>query len=302
LASQIRAYAKVNLHLEVLNRRKDGYHNIFSLMANVALYDLLKLESLNVFNSRNGAVNVTIDSVNGSHKSLLDSIPVRDNLITKAATAYLEKSGLRGDVVFSIQKNIPAGAGLAGGSSDAAAALKLLNEQLSGFSPEALMSLGSELGADVPYCLKGGFAVCLGIGDIVRPVAGSLPYWVLIVNDGIHVDTGSAYRALKRSEKTESGAEKAIEIKTGQMVDAISKGSIEMLRRIAANDFEKPVFEVHPAIGKLKEKLYGFGADFSAMTGSGSSVIAIFMQKKKAEEAQTDLKGVYKEVILTHFV
>ncbi len=301
MASQIRAYAKVNLHLEVLNRRQDGYHNIFSLMANVELHDLLKLESINVIKSRNGTVNVTIDSVNGSHKELVDSIPIQDNLITRAVTAYLAECGMTGEIGFTIEKNIPAGGGLAGGSSDAAAALKLMNERLACFSDEALLSLGSRLGADVPFCLMGGFAVCRGIGDIVNPFSGNLPYRVLIINDGIHVDTGSAYKALKRSEAG-NGTEALIEGKARQMAEAISNGSIESLKRFAVNDFEKPVFEMHPKIAKMKEKLYGLGADFSLMTGSGSSIIGIFMQEKKAKQAHADLTEVYKEVILTRFV
>lgn len=286
----------------MLNLRTDGYHNIFSLMANVALHDLLKLESIDVFNSQKGDVQVTIGSGNGSHKALIDSIPVQNNLIARAATAYLVKRGLRGDVAFSIEKNIPAGAGLAGGSSDAAAALRLLNEELSGFTAGELTALGSEIGADVPYCLQGGFAICRGTGEIVVPVPGNFPYWVLIINDGIHIDTGSAYKALSRSGGTDSASETAIGRRTRQIVDAISKGSIETLRQMAVNDFEQPVFAQHPSIERLKDRLYDLGADFSALTGSGSSMIGVFMKEDKAVEVHAKLRGVHKEVILTKFL
>ena len=271
-------------------------------MANVALHDLLKLESLDVFNSQMGDVQVTIGSEKGSHKALIDSIPVRDNLIARAATAYLVKMGLRGDVAFSIEKNIPAGAGLAGGSSDAAAALRLMNEKLTGFTPGELMALGSEVGADVPYCLQGGLAICRGKGDIVEPVTGNFPYWVLIINDGIHIDTGSAYKALSRSGGTDSARETAIGRRTRQIVDAVSKGSIETLRQIAVNDFEQPVFVQHPSIGRLKDRLYDLGADFSGLTGSGSSMIGVFIKEDKAVEVHAKLRKAHKEVILTNFL
>ncbi len=166
MTDSIRAHAKVNLHLEVLNRRDDGYHNIFSLMASVALHDLLKLEESSARELSGGIdIAVAVKNNGGIHGSVIDSIPAHENLIARAATLYYERAGMNGKAVFSIEKNIPAGAGLGGGSSDAAAALKLLNGRLGKFRDDELAEMGSKIGADIPYCLHGGFAIGRGIGE-----------------------------------------------------------------------------------------------------------------------------------------
>jgi 4-diphosphocytidyl-2-C-methyl-D-erythritol kinase len=303
LANSIRAHAKINLHLEVLNRRDDGYHNIFSLMASVALFDLLKLDDIKVHKSTGSVdIAVAVRSNGGSHAGVIDSIPPHENLIAKAATLYLEQLGMNGTAAFSIRKDIPSGAGLGGGSSDAAAALKLLNGSLNAYQEEGLAEIGSKIGADVPYCLRGGFAICRGIGEIVMPVPGALRCWVLIVNDGIHVDTGSAYKALKRSADTGRDSEAAIGKTTRLIAGALAGKSIEALKSIAKNDFEEPAFRQYPGIAEMKERLYGQEADFAIMTGSGSSVVGLFSTKEKAEKAKSKLAKHYKEVIITKFV
>ena len=303
MANSIRAHAKINLHLEVLNRRDDGYHNIFSLMASVALFDLLKLDDIKV-NKSTGSVDIAIAVRNkgGSHASVIDSIPPHENLVAKASTLYLERMGLNGTAAFSIRKDIPSGAGLGGGSSDAAAALKLINGILNACPEDRLAEIASKIGADVPYCLQGGFAICRGIGEIVMPVPGALPCWVLIVNDGIHVDTGSAYKALKRSADLGRDKEAALGKTTKLIAGALASKSIEDLKSIAKNDFEEPAFRLYPGIAEMKERLYGQNADFAIMTGSGSSVVGLFSTKEKAEQAKSKLSKSYKEVILTKFV
>ncbi|OHD66670.1 MAG: 4-(cytidine 5'-diphospho)-2-C-methyl-D-erythritol kinase [Spirochaetes bacterium RBG_13_51_14] len=303
MAESIKAYAKINLHLEVLNRRDDGYHNIFSLMASVALHDLLKLEDISVRGSAGGIdIAVAVTNKGGSYGHVTDSIPAHENLIAKASTLYLERIGMNGTAAFSIKKNIPSGAGLGGGSSDAAAALKLFNGMFKKFNEFELAEIGSKIGADVPYCLRGGFAICRGKGEIVLPVPGKLPYWVLVVNDGIHIDTDKAYQALRRSGDIDRDQEAGIGKSTRLFAQALASGSIEVLKTAAVNDFEAPVFLQHPAIGQLKEMLYRHHADYAIMTGSGSSVIGLFSTKDKAVKAQTKLKEKYDEVILTRFV
>ncbi|OHD71229.1 MAG: 4-(cytidine 5'-diphospho)-2-C-methyl-D-erythritol kinase [Spirochaetes bacterium RBG_16_49_21] len=302
MVNKTRAYAKVNLHLEVLGRRRDGYHDIFSLMAGVELHDLLKLESIEAYESQNDAVSVTILSGGGTQKDILDSIPVKDNLITRATVAYLETMNMSGDAVFSIRKNIPAGAGLGGGSSDAAAALKLLNGRFSRYAAYELSAVGSKIGADVAYCLQGGFAVCRGIGEIVTPLPAKFPYWVLIINDGVHINTGAAYKALNITGEVSPAREAETGKRVRQVVKALATGSIDLLREIARNDFETPAFEQYPGIGAVKERLYDLGAEFSIMTGSGSSVIALFKKKEKAVQVQDKIRRDYKEVILTRFL
>lgn len=301
MASTIKAHAKINLHLEVLNRRDDGYHNIFSLMASVAFHDLLKLEKIDVYTSSEDKISVTILNKGGSHSSILDAIPTSENLVARAATVYLEHAGMAGSVVFSIRKDIPSGAGLGGGSSDAAAALKLLNQKLSVFTQTELLGIGSIIGADVPFCLQGGFAVCRGIGDIIHLLTGHLPYWVMIVNCGIHSDTGLAYRALQRSTEP-SQDEPQIEKKTEQFESAVALGSIAGIIATMKNDFETPVFSQYPEIGVVKQQVINLGADYAVMTGSGSSIVGLFATKRKAREARLLLEQKYPGVIITRFL
>ncbi len=303
MTDSIRAHAKVNLHLEVLNRRDDGYHNIFSLMASVALHDLLKLEESTV-RELSGGIDIAIAVRNGGgiHGSVTDSIPAHENLIARASTLYLERAGMNGTASFTIEKNIPSGAGLGGGSSDAAAALKLFNGRFAKFRDDELAEIGSKIGADVPYCLQGGFAIGRGIGELIMPVPGKLPPWVIIINDGIHVDTGTAYRSLKRGPEIDPGREAETGKTIRRLTGALSKGSLEDLKETAKNDFEGPVFRLYPGTCRIKEDLYRRGAGFAIMTGSGSSVIGVFAEKETAERARSRMTGTYREVILTRFI
>lgn len=302
LADLIKAHAKINLHLEVLNRRDDGYHNIFSLMASVALHDLLKLEECVVRESTGGMdIAIAVRSRGGAYAGVIDAIPAHENLIAKAATLFFERIKKNGKAVFSIEKNIPSGAGLGGGSADAAAALKLLNDRYRTFSEDELAEIGARIGADVPFCLKGGFAICRGIGEIIMPLPGKLRCRVLIVNNGIHVDTGQAYRSLGRNAEPASGGESAMGKTTRLLTSAILSGSPGSLRNTALNDFEGPVFRRHPEIGSLKDRLYALGADYAVMTGSGSSVVALFAEGDRAEAARERLAKEYRDVTLTGF-
>jgi len=272
-------------------------------MASVALHDLLKLEESTVRELSGGIdIAVAVRGAGGTHGSVIDAIPAHENLIARAATLYCERAGLNGTAVYSVVKNIPAGAGLGGGSSDAAAALKLINGRLGRFTDEGLADIGVKIGADVPYCLHGGVAICRGIGEIIMPVPGTLKSWVLIINDGIHVDTGPAYRSLKRGAEIDPAREAEVGKTIRRLTMALSSGSLEALKETAKNDFEAPVFGRHPEIGHIKEALYGCGAGFAIMTGSGSSVVGLFAEKDAAERAQARLGKKYREVILTRFV
>ncbi len=303
MTDSIRAHAKVNLHLEVLNRRDDGYHAIVSLMASVALHDLLKLDESTVREFSGGIdIAVAVRSAGGTHGGVIDAIPAHENLIARAATLYCQRAGLNGTAAYSIVKNIPAGAGLGGGSSDAAAALKLINGRLGRFTDEDLAGIGVMIGADVPYCLTGGFAICRGIGEIIMPVPGKLNSWVLVINDGIHVDTGAAYRSLQRGVAIDTAREAEVGKTIRRLTAALFSGSLEELKETVKNDFETPVFSRHPLIGRIKEELYGCGAGLAIMTGSGSSVVGLFAEKDAAERAQARLGKKYREAILTRFV
>lgn len=268
------ACAKINLHLEVLGRRDDGYHNIFSLMVSVDECDLLQLEEFEISRD-NDTVNIRILPRGGTYEWLMATVPLQENLIARAAKAYFAKAGTGGSLVIGVRKNIPAGAGLGGGSSDAAAMLRLLNSQMRYFSDEELLKLASTIGADVPYCLVGGYAICEGIGEIVIPLEGRLQYWVLIVQKNIHISTRKAYEALGRITSCPYSSID-IENKKKAFEEGVRKGDIGIFKDILKNDFEEFAFGSFPELEGYKKKLKNYGADYAAMTGSGSSIVGIF--------------------------
>jgi 4-diphosphocytidyl-2-C-methyl-D-erythritol kinase len=191
-----RAYAKVNLHLEVLNKRQDGYHNILSVMAQVDLFDLLKLKHIRV-SGRNGELAVDVRVEGGDFAGILGSVRLRRISLRGRAVPTSWLWGAQARSYFQFEKNIPAGAGLGGGSSDAAAALRMLNEYFSSglgvkLDDGDLARLGAGIGADVPFCLAGGAAVCEGIGEIMEPVSNGLSHRVVIAYNGVQVSTAEA--------------------------------------------------------------------------------------------------------------
>jgi len=298
LISFSKAFAKINLHLEVLNKRDDGYHNILSLMAGINLFDLLKLESISIDDGPADSTHIRIINRGGLRPKLLDSIDPEKNLITIALKKYSLRTGRRIQADISVEKNIPAGAGLGGGSSDAAAALRLINDNTGLLNNHELVQLSSEIGADVPFCLTGGVAVCTGIGEILMPVETVPDMAILIVNNEIHIDTGAAYRSLNRGYGPED--KKMNERITG-LISAMKTDSAEAYNEQFINDFEDYVFSRYPEIREIKESLYNRGADFSIMTGSGSTVIGLFKTHEDAEKARLEYSKKYSFVTVTGF-
>jgi len=276
-----KAGAKINLHLNVLNRRGDGYHNIFSLMAGLELHDLLILEYYDITKG-DKPPEVKIDSGGGTYGHILDGIDVKDNLITKAVSVYLKKAGLSGSFHFVLEKNIPQGAGLAGGSSDAAAALRAVSSIIEERDEDLLLEAAIETGSDIPFCLKGGLAFAEMKGERIVPLNRSFDGYILLVNKGIEVNTGHAYSLLKRDMADCSSG--FFESARQEVLDALDKG-IFSWREVFRNDFEEPVFAEFPQLGVLKSELYAAGADFSAMSGSGSTLFGIFQDEKACKEA-----------------
>ncbi len=301
-----KAFAKINLHLEVLNKRPDGYHNIYSLMARVGLFDLLKLDAFKVENDPDGPVSVTIVPSGGPFESVIRNIPDAQNLIARAVGAYFKHTGLSGTVTISIEKNIPAGAGLGGGSSDAAAVLKILNENASLFNirkitGRELMAMGAGIGADIPFCLTGGFAICQGIGERVTPVTSGLRHKILVVFDDIHVNTAQAYRSLnrdKRAHDTGSGLGRTHDI----LMEGLAAGDTGILKKILKNDFEEAVFRKYPRLREIKDLISAEGADFTAMTGSGSGIIGLFSDEQSAQAAKNKVKKTVNFACVTEFL
>jgi 4-diphosphocytidyl-2-C-methyl-D-erythritol kinase len=303
---EAKAFAKINLHLEVLNRRPDGYHNIFSLMARVGLFDLLKLEDAGISGDPEKPVSVEVRTAGGEFAEVLRAVPAGKNLITRAAAAYFRRQGISGDIALSVEKNIPAGAGLGGGSSDAAAVLLMLNDNSRLFgvqrlAQDELAAIGAGIGSDVPYCLAGGFAICEGTGEIIVPVRSRLDRHVLIAYVGIHVDTGKAYGSLHRTSESPYGS-RELEEKRTMFKRGLENGDLGPMKRFLRNDFESTVLSAHPELNTLKQRIEGEGAEYAALTGSGSAVIGLFGNAREASRAGAKLRDSAVHVFVTKFL
>jgi 4-diphosphocytidyl-2-C-methyl-D-erythritol kinase len=303
LTYNTKAFAKVNLHLEVLNKRSDLFHNIFSFNASLDLYDRISIKRLKLLSNPENLV-IKIQSLKGKFSGIIRSIAIEDNLIAKAAKAFFRHIGKSAEIIFSIEKNIPAGAGLGGGSSDAAAVLRLLNDYFRRIGEEIseteLNSLGVSIGADVPYCLTGGYAFCEGIGDRIEPIDGKLNYSVLLVYPDIEINTGNAYNLLKRGDQQKI-TDSEIRVKKELFRKGLLNGSLKNFRNILYNDFEEPVFISNPLLKNLKDRMMEFEPDYTAMTGSGSCIYGLFSDNRKLKKAGNAIKKSAK-VIVTGFI
>lgn len=274
---RIKAYAKINLGLDVVRRLPNGYHEVRMVMQNVGLWDELTLERAE------GGITITTDA---------DSLPTgEDNLIHKAARLMLDKYGCPGLRVH-LRKTIPIAAGMAGGSTDAAAAMKGISHLYGlGLSPAQLMEDGVAIGADVPYCILGGTALAEGIGEKLTPLP-PLPFChILIAKPAVSVSTKYVYQHLDAS-----GIEMHPDI--DGMVQAVRDGSLRGVLERMGNVLETVTVPAHPVIADIKARMRELGAADSLMSGSGPTVFGIFRQEdlKLAEAAleqfgQEDLAG-----------
>ena len=269
---KIRAPAKINLSLRVVGRRADGYHLLDTIMVPVSLYDDIELLKL-----RRGAEQkknpAQLIKLRCDHPLVPDG---EQNLAYRAARLLLDKAKSRQPIEIRIRKRIPVGAGLGGGSSDAAATLVGLNRLLKlGFSARQLERLGLKLGADVAFFVRGRPARARGIGERLQPLPGFARHWLVIVYPGFPVSTAWVYQNLPAKLTKPIVNTSIASLLTG------SGNLAEML----VNDLEGVTLGRYPKIGLLKRKLLCAGAAGSLMSGSGSSVFGIFGSKRKAEEA-----------------
>lgn len=261
---QIKAYAKVNLGLDVVRRLPNGYHEVKTVMQSVGLWDELTLERAD-----NG-ITITTDAAGLSTGE--------DNLIYKAARLMLDKYGCPGLRVH-LQKNIPIAAGMAGGSTDAAAVMKGINHLYRlGLSPAQLMEDGVAIGADVPYCILGGTALAEGIGEKLTPLPPLPPCHILIAKPDISVSTKYVYQHLDAD-----GLEAHPDI--DGMVQAVRAGSLRGVLERMSNVLETVTVPAHPVIADIKARMRELGAADSLMSGSGPTVFGIFHDREKAQTA-----------------
>ena len=273
------AYAKINLYLDVLSKRDDGFHEVKTVMHTVSLADEI---TVSVSESDRPQVRLTVV---GHPKLPTDS----RNLAVRAAELFLASTLIRDEVNIRLVKRIPVAAGLAGGSSDAAAVLRALNKAYKRpLTEKRLLQLAAELGSDVPYCLIGGTALCYGRGENMQRLPDRLKLNLVLAVGKEHVSTPQAYAELdklysdfkaERSDAHES------------LYDAISKAiqSGEITDSKLYNIFENAIFATCHEAESIKKRILELGATHALMSGSGPSVYGIFKSKADAEKAKDTL-------------
>jgi 4-diphosphocytidyl-2-C-methyl-D-erythritol kinase len=279
---RLQAFAKVNYALEVRGLRDDGYHEIASVLQSVSLADELEIER-----SRGGFELI-------SEPEGVEIGPLEENTIYKALTLLREASGRELPVGIRLHKRIPAGAGLGGGSADAAAVLVGTNELFGlGLSFKELRDLGSRIGADVPFCLKGGTALGEGIGEVITPLPAPPDHHLVLVKPIQSADTRGIYRAYD-----ERHAEGRISI--DPVVTALRTGDLAALAEAVGNDLEPVTKEFVPEVDLHRKKLLKLGALGAAMSGTGTAVYGIFGAEEDVGAAKKKVEapfvGVYEPV------
>lgn len=278
-----KAPAKINLLLDVLRKREDGFHEVEMVMTMVDLADRLELEEL----SRD---QIVLSSQAGF-------IPLDEkNLAFQAAKLVKERYGVKQGVYLHLDKQIPVAAGLAGGSSDAAAALRGLNRLWRlGLSGEELESLGAELGSDVPFCVRGGTALATGRGEKLQSIQSPPQCWVILAKPPINVSTADVYGKLRAAElKSHPSVRK--------MLDAIASESFPDVCASLGNVLETVTLDRYPEVKQIKDCMERLGADGVLMSGSGPTVFGLVSKEMKVARIYNGLRGFCKEVYVARML
>lgn len=276
-AVRICAPAKVNLILRVLDRRSDGYHNLWSLIQTVALEDQLRFQ-------------VRADSTELSLKCDEVTLPTdRRNLIWRAAALVLDRAGLQVGLDIEITKRIPLAAGLGGGSSDAAATIVALNHLLRlGWSVGEMAQVGAALGSDVPFFFFAPSAIVRGRGEDVVAVTLTGVRWVVLVHPGFPIETRWAYDRLAATRKHV----RPLSEQHSRIASQVSLAWEDVIP-LMENDFEQPLVPVYDAIREIKARLLSKGAETALLSGSGATVFGIFRDEDSAVRAQASVEQVH---------
>lgn len=263
---RLRALAKINLGLDVLRRREDGYHELRMIMQTINMYDQLEM---NV--TKEPGIKITTN---------LPFVPVNENnLVYKAAKLLMDEFGVEQGLSVDLQKFIPVAAGMAGGSSDAAAAMVGVNRLFHlGLSVKDLMKRGVKIGADVPYCLLRGTALAEGIGEQLRPLPACPDCYVLIGKPAINVSTKFVYENLRANELDEHP-------KIDEMLEAIQWHNLNKIADLMGNVLETVTIPHYPVIEEIKNHMKDHGALNAMMSGSGPTVFGLFDDRQMAEQA-----------------
>ena len=275
------ANAKINLFLDVISRREDGFHDIKTVMHSISLSD-----TVTVFYTPSSEPAVRM-AVKGNR-----FLPTDDkNLAARAAMLYMQSAGVSATVEIKLEKRIPVAAGLAGGSSDAAATLRAMNRLFGRlFTDRALSAIAARLGSDVPYCLYGKTALCEGRGEIMTKLPDSLKLNVVVATAHEHVATPQAYSALDAMYSSFDGSiPTGADSRYGALISALNGSS--QIQNGLFNVFESAVLPTYPGASALKVRMLELGASASMMSGSGPSVFGIFDSEEAARSAADKLCG-----------
>jgi len=278
-----KAPAKINLSLDVLYKRPDGYHEVEMIMTMVDLADRIEMQEL-------PRDTIMISSQAGY-------IPLDEkNLAFQAARLIKDRYGVKQGVYIHLNKNIPVAAGLAGGSSDAAATLRGLNRLWNlNISVPELQSLGAELGSDVPYCITGGTAIARGRGEKLEPIKNSFQSWVILAKPPINVSTAQVYGRLQ------AGAIKK-HPDTKQLVEAIQGKQFDKLCNGLCNVLEEVTLDLYPEVKHIKDCMQKLGAEGVLMSGSGPTVFGLVSKESKVARIYNGLRGFCKDVYVVRML
>lgn len=268
---RLRAFAKINLGLDILRKREDGYHEVRMIMQTIQMYDVLEMKKV-----KKPGISLSVN---------YPYIPSDErNLVYKAAKLLMDEFQVKEGVDIRLEKFIPVAAGMAGGSSDAAAAMVGINHLFKlGLSEKDLMDRAVNIGADVPYCIMRGTALAEGIGEKLTRIAQVPDCYVLIGKPGIGVSTKTAYESLQL-DKIQSHPD------IDGMIRDIEKGNLLAMTDKMGNVFESGIIGKYPVIGEIKDLMEANGALKAMMSGSGPTVFGIFDDREKMEAAAAVLR------------
>ena len=268
---RVRAFAKINLGLDILRKREDGYHEVRMIMQTIQMYDVLEMKKV-----KKPGISLSVN---------YPYIPSDErNLVYKAAKLLMDEFQVKEGVDIRLEKFIPVAAGMAGGSSDAAAAMVGINHLFKlGLSEKDLMDRAVNIGADVPYCIMRGTALAEGIGEKLTRIAQVPDCYVLIGKPGIGVSTKTAYESLQL-DKIQSHPD------IDGMIRDIENGNLLAMTDKMGNVFESGIIGKYPVIGEIKDLMEANGALKAMMSGSGPTVFGIFDDREKMEAAAAVLR------------
>ena len=279
---RLQAFAKINLGLDVLGKREDGYHEVRMIMQTIRMYDQLDMRK-----SVEPGIHLTTNK---------KYIPVdENNLVWRAAKLMMDTCGIMEGVSIHLHKVIPVAAGMAGGSSDAAATLVGMNRLFHcGLSKEKLMELGVQIGADVPYCVLRGTALAEGIGEKLTVLPPMPDCWILIGKPGISVSTKYVYTTLDLNTDT-------VHPDIDGMKKALEDGNLYGITERMGNVLQDVTIPAYPEVERIKEQMKTLGAVNAMMSGSGPTVFGLFEDGETAKRALREMKrsGLAKQVYLT---